>query len=109
MPTGTRCGRAAGVCESLNGANSRASRSNWRANSGSRVARRAKARLDGRLLRRLDPVRGQVALIECVRDFILVPRRPVLEPQLGNRDDGLMRPEGISWRFVRGRTGPEIT
>lgn len=64
--------------------------------------------VEGRLARRVDLISGRYALVEQARDFTLVPWRPVLEKQLGNRVSGLMRTDGVSWRIGRDRTGPEI-
>jgi hypothetical protein len=65
--------------------------------------------VEGRLTRRVDLASGQFALVEQSREFTLVPWRPVLEKQLGNRISGLMRPDGLNWHFGRSRDGPEIS
>jgi hypothetical protein len=64
-------------------------------------------RLEGMLRRPVELVSGRHALIERSRDFVLVPWRPVLEPQIGKRVAGIMRPHGISWSFGRSR-GPAV-
>ena len=65
--------------------------------------------IEGRLLRRVDLASGRFALVEKSREFTLVPWRPVLERQLGKTASGIMRADGVTWRFVRQRSGPEIT
>ncbi len=65
--------------------------------------------VEGRLLRRIDLASGRYAVVESGRDFTLVPWRPVLERQLGQTVAGVMRADGISWRFGRGRSGPQIS
>ncbi|WP_188768577.1 DUF3363 domain-containing protein [Novosphingobium endophyticum] len=42
------------------------------------------------------------------REFALVSWRPVLERQIGREVSGIERAGTISWRFGRGRSGPEI-
>ncbi|WP_141396766.1 DUF3363 domain-containing protein, partial [Rhizorhabdus dicambivorans] len=66
-------------------------------------------RIDGRLVRRIDLASGRFALVENAKEFTLVPWRPVLENQLGKSASGIMRADGVSWRFGRGRAGPEIS
>ena len=58
---------------------------------------------------RVDLISGRFALIENARAFSLVPWRPVLERHVGASVDGLMRTDGISWRFGRARAGPGIS
>jgi len=65
-------------------------------------------RIDGIVTRKIDLARRQVALVERSRDFTLVPWRDVLDRNLGKAVSGIMRSDGISWRFGRGRSGPEI-
>jgi type IV secretory pathway VirD2 relaxase len=65
--------------------------------------------IKGRLLRSVDLASGRFALVEKSREFTLVPWRPVLEKQLGKQVVGVMRADGINWRFGRGRGGPEIS
>jgi len=48
-------------------------------------------------------------MVEKSKEFTLVPWRPVLENQLGKTASGIMRADGVSWRFGRGRAGPEIS
>ena len=63
---------------------------------------------DGRLVRHIELTSGRFALLEKSREFTLVPWRPVMEKQMGKQASGIMRADGISWSFGRGRTGPEI-
>lgn len=65
--------------------------------------------VEGYLRRRINLVSGQFAVVEQSREFTLVPWRPALERQLGNHVTGIMRSDGINWRFGRGKTGPSIT
>lgn len=64
--------------------------------------------MEGRLVRRVDLASGRFALLENSREFMLVPWRSVLERRLGTQVGGMMRGEGVDWRFGRGRGGPEI-
>ncbi|WP_066827743.1 relaxase/mobilization nuclease RlxS [Sphingomonas mali] len=66
-------------------------------------------RIEGCLVRRIDLVSGRFALIEKSREFTLVPWRPALERQLGKQVGGIIRSDGINWRFGRERTAPEIS
>ena len=66
-------------------------------------------RVEGRLGRRLDLTSGRFALIEKSKEFTLVPWRPALEKQIGKEVGGIMRDDGVNWRFGRGRAGPEIS
>ncbi len=66
-------------------------------------------RIEGRITRRIDLESERMALVEKSREFTLVPWRPVLEKQIGREASGVMRENGISWRFGRGRAGPEIS
>ncbi|HWV60864.1 MAG TPA: relaxase/mobilization nuclease RlxS [Sphingopyxis sp.] len=66
-------------------------------------------RVSGILGRRVDLVSGRYALIERARDFTLVPWRSVLDRQLGKSVTGIVRGEGMSWTFGRGRGGPNIS
>lgn len=65
-------------------------------------------RVEGIFRRHIDLASGRFALVEGSHEFTLVPWRPVLEKQLGNRVRGIMHAEGVSWRFGRGRGGPEV-
>jgi hypothetical protein len=65
-------------------------------------------RIEGVVRRRIDLVSGRFALIEKSREFTLVPWRPVLERQIGKPVSGIMRGDGVSWSFGRGRQGPVI-
>lgn len=65
--------------------------------------------IGGRLVRRVDLVSGRFALVEKSREFTLVPWRPVLDRQIGRPVTGVMRGEGVSWSFGRGRGGPQIS
>jgi hypothetical protein len=62
----------------------------------------------GRLTRRIDLVGRRFALVEQSREFTLVPWRPVLERQIGGKVSGLMRSDGVNWRFGRDRGGLQI-
>lgn len=73
------------------------------------VEANADAAIEGRLTRRVDLSSGCFALVERSREFTLVPWRPVLEQQLGKPVSGLMRADGLTWRFGRSRSGPEIS
>jgi len=66
-------------------------------------------RIEGKLTRSVDLAGGRYAVIERARDFTLAPWRPVLEKQLGRATAGIMRADGVSWTFGRGRTGPGIS
>jgi len=65
--------------------------------------------VEGRLTRSIEMTSGRFALIEKSREFTLAPWRPVLEKQLGNQVAGIMRADGINWRFGRSRSRPEIS
>jgi hypothetical protein len=62
-------------------------------------------RIEGIIARRVNLESGPYALVERSRDFTLVPWRDVLDRNLGKAASGIMRGEGISWRFGRGRSG----
>lgn len=66
-------------------------------------------RIEGVIARRVDLESGSYALVERSRDFTLVPWRDVLERNLGKAASGIMRADGISWQFRRGRSGPTIS
>lgn len=66
-------------------------------------------RIDGRIARRVDLESGSFAAVERSRDFTLVPWREVLERNMGKTAFGIMRTDGISWQFGRGRAGPTIS
>ncbi len=59
--------------------------------------------------RRVDLEGGSYAVVERARDFTLVPWRDVLERNIGKMASGIMRTDGISWQFGRGRSGPAIS
>ncbi|KQM99361.1 conjugal transfer protein TraI [Sphingobium sp. Leaf26] len=65
-------------------------------------------RIEGVIARRVDLEGGSYALVERSRDFTLVPWRDVLERNIGKAASGIMRADGISWQFGRGRSGPSI-
>lgn len=69
----------------------------------------AGARVDGIYRRHVDTLGGRYAVIEKSREFTLVPWRQVIERQLGKGVSGIMRRDGISWTFGRGRGGPSIS
>ena len=66
-------------------------------------------RVEGVLARRVDLESGPHALVERSREFTLVPWRDVLEHNIGKRASGIMRADGISWQFGRGRSGQAIS
>ena len=65
-------------------------------------------RIEGTITRRIDLASGRFAMVEKSREFTLVPWRPVLENQIGKTGSGIMRADGVSWHFGRGRSAPEI-
>ncbi|GGC16241.1 conjugal transfer protein TraI [Novosphingobium endophyticum] len=65
-------------------------------------------RIEGTYRKAVQVGTGKYALIEKSREFTLVPWRPVLERQIGRQVSGIERAGTISWRFGRGRSGPEI-
>lgn len=65
--------------------------------------------VEGVIARRVDLESGSYALVERSRDFTLVPWRDVLDRNIGKAASGLMRADGISWQFGRGRSGPTIS
>ena len=86
-------------------------------NAGSRLAQqlgkrfdpaRVGERVEGVIARRVDLESGSYAVVERSRDFTLVPWRDVLERKLGQAASGIVRTDGISWQFGRGRSGPTI-
>ncbi|WP_066725655.1 relaxase/mobilization nuclease RlxS [Sphingomonas pituitosa] len=66
-------------------------------------------RIEGVIARRVDLESGSFAVVERSRDFTLVPWRDVLERNIGKAASGIMRADGISWRFGRGRSGPTVS
>jgi type IV secretory pathway VirD2 relaxase len=66
-------------------------------------------RIEGVIARRVDLESGSFAVVERSRDFTLVPWREVLERNIGKAASGIMRTDGISWQFGRGRSGPTIS
>jgi type IV secretory pathway VirD2 relaxase len=64
--------------------------------------------VDGIYREPLQLVSGKFAVIEKTRDFTLVPWRPVLERQVGNSVQGVLRGDGVSWTVGRTR-GPTIS
>ncbi|MBX9815448.1 MAG: conjugal transfer protein TraI [Proteobacteria bacterium SG_bin5] len=67
------------------------------------------ARVSGVYRRPVDTMSGRFALVEKSREFTLVPWRPVLDRHVGKSVSGIMRGDGISWSFGRGRSGPSIS
>jgi type IV secretory pathway VirD2 relaxase len=67
------------------------------------------ARIEGEIVRRIDMSSGYFALMEKSREFTLVPWHSALEKQIGKQASGIMRADGINWRFGRSRAGPEIS
>jgi hypothetical protein len=70
---------------------------------------RAGDRIDGIVTRRIDLAGGRFAVVEKSREFTLVPWRPMLENQMGKTASGIVRADGVSWKFSRERAGPQIT
>jgi type IV secretory pathway VirD2 relaxase len=66
-------------------------------------------RIEGKIARGIELSSGRFALVEKSREFTLVPWRTALEKQIGKQASGIMRVDGISWRFGRQRGGPEIS
>lgn len=66
-------------------------------------------RIEGIYRRPVELVSGKFALIERSRDFTLVPWRPVLERNLGQRVTGVMRGGSVSWTLGRQRSGPSVS
>ncbi|MBX3566317.1 MAG: DUF3363 domain-containing protein [Sphingomonas sp.] len=64
--------------------------------------------VEGRLVRQVDLNSGRFALVENAREFALVPWRDVLARRVGQQVPGIVRGDGVNWRFGRGRSGPEI-
>ncbi|MBB5987864.1 relaxase/mobilization nuclease RlxS [Sphingobium lignivorans] len=72
-------------------------------------AARLGERIEGVIARRVDLESGSFAVVERSRDFTLVPWRNVLDRNIGKAATGIMRADGISWQFGRGRSGPTIS
>ncbi|MGK2912326.1 MAG: relaxase/mobilization nuclease RlxS [Sphingobium sp.] len=66
-------------------------------------------RIEGKIARRVDLESGSFAVVERSRDFTLVPWRDVLGRNIGKAASGIMRTDGISWQFGRGRAGPTVS
>jgi hypothetical protein len=69
---------------------------------------RTGSKVEGRIVRPVDLVSGRFAIVENSKEFTLVPWRPVLENKLGRTATGIVRADGVSWSFARGRTGPAL-
>jgi type IV secretory pathway VirD2 relaxase len=65
--------------------------------------------VEGVIAQRVDLESGPHALVERSRDFTLVPWRDLLERNIGKAASGVLRTDGISWQFGRGRAGPSIS
>ncbi len=65
-------------------------------------------RVSGVYRRSVETMSGRFALVEKSREFTLVPWRPVLDRHINKSVSGVMRGDGISWSFGRGRGGPGI-
>ena len=65
--------------------------------------------VEGTITRKIDLTSGRFAVVEKSKEFTLVPWRPILEKQMGKAASGIMRADGMNWRFGRGRSGPEIS
>ncbi|MBB6125397.1 relaxase/mobilization nuclease RlxS [Sphingobium subterraneum] len=72
------------------------------------VETKAGERIEGALRRQVETLGGGYALVEKSREFTLVPWRPALERHIGRPLSGIMRSDGISWTFGRGRGGPSL-
>jgi hypothetical protein len=72
------------------------------------VETKSREKVEGTYRRHVDLASGRFAVIEKVREFTLVPWRPVLERQLGKQVSGIARGDAISWTLGRQR-GPSIT
>jgi hypothetical protein len=66
-------------------------------------------RIEGTLTRKIDLDSGRFMVVEKAREFTLVPWRPVLDRQIGRPVTGIMRSDGVSWTFGRGRGGPQVS
>nr|WP_250890620.1 relaxase/mobilization nuclease RlxS [Sphingobium nicotianae] len=66
-------------------------------------------RIEGVIARKVDLESGSFAVVERSRDFTLVPWRDVLDRNIGKAASGILRADGISWQFARGRSGPQIS
>jgi type IV secretory pathway VirD2 relaxase len=64
--------------------------------------------VEGVISRRVALESGPHALVERSREFALVPWRDVLDRNIGKAASGIMREEGISWQFNRGRSALEL-
>lgn len=73
------------------------------------AATRMGERIEGIIARRVDLESGSFAVVERAWDFTLVPWRDALEHNIGKAASGIMRADGISWQFGRGRSGPTIS
>lgn len=70
---------------------------------------RADIGISGTYRRALDTMSGRFVVVEKSREFTLVPWRPVLDRHFGKSVSGIMRGDGISWSFGRGRSGPSVS
>ena len=68
----------------------------------------AAERIEAVIVRRVDLESRPHGLVERSRDFTLVPWRDVLALQVGKSASGIMRVNGMDWRFGRTRSGPEF-
>jgi type IV secretory pathway VirD2 relaxase len=66
-------------------------------------------RIEGVITRRVDLESGSYVMVERSRHFTLVPWRDVLDRNIGKAASGIMRTDGISWQFGRGRSGLTIS
>lgn len=64
---------------------------------------------EGRLLRRIDLLSGQFALVENTKEFTLLPWRPMLENQLGKSVSAMARGGSVDWTLGRSRGAPSIS
>jgi len=70
---------------------------------------RAGNTIEGRLRGHVDLASGRFAIVEKSREFTLAPWRPALDRQIGRPVSGVIRNEGVNWRFWRERSGPQIS
>jgi len=68
----------------------------------------SREKVEGIYRRHVDLASGRFAIIERVREFTLVPWRPVLERHLGKQVSGIVRGDSISWTIGRQRSGPSV-
>jgi type IV secretory pathway VirD2 relaxase len=70
---------------------------------------RPSERIEGVYRRPVELASGRYALIKKLREFTLVPWRPVLDRHLDQQVSGIIRGEGIIWTIGHGRGGPSVS